>query len=187
MSIKRDYVVVAAVIGLLIVSFVVGVWLPENKKLKQYQERIAAAELAMGPDFLAPTALDRQQTEIRQLKQELESTKQSIPDSADLAAVLRSVTGAVEAEGVLGQDFQTSAPRHYQKYSEFPIEIDFRETFNTARAVLERIESLPRLVRVDALSFRMSRPEDGQADAAPQMAVTYRLSSFYTASSENEE
>ncbi|MEO1237306.1 MAG: type 4a pilus biogenesis protein PilO [Planctomycetota bacterium] len=179
MRIRKDQALVAGAIASAVLAFTFGVWLPESRALRELDARIAAAQAELGPDFLEPTSMDRQQREVDEMRDRLESADRYVPDSPDLASVLRSLTEAVESRGVRGQQFRTSPTRRHRRYCEVPIELEFSDTFLSAYAVLEEIERMPRLVRVDALSFRATSREPA-ADAPTPTSATFRLSSFYT-------
>ncbi|MEM6459756.1 MAG: type 4a pilus biogenesis protein PilO [Planctomycetota bacterium] len=181
-NLKKPNWIVAGVIVLLIGGFVVGVWLPERKQRAAQQSRIAEAETALGPRDVGPATMARRQRQIDALQTKLSDSERTVPHRPDLAAVLRSLTEAVEAEGVAGQRFELGEPAAHRHYTEVPIELEFERGFPSAFAVLRRIEALPRLVRVDALNLRLL-DDDGEA-GGPRTAATLRLSSFYTADEE---
>ncbi|MEM9883751.1 MAG: type 4a pilus biogenesis protein PilO [Planctomycetota bacterium] len=180
-SVKKIDWVVAGVLLLMIGGFVVGVWLPEGKRKASYAARIAEAETALGPRDVGPATMARRERQIEALQAKLDDSERTVPHRPDLAAVLRSLTEAVEAEGVVGQRFELGEPAAHRHYTEVPIELEFERGFPSAFAVLRRIETLPRLVRVDALNLRLL--DDGEA-GGPRTAATLRLSSFYTADEE---
>jgi len=180
MRIEKDHWIVSGVIALLFVAFGLGVWMPNSQRLASYRDRIAEAQEKLGPNFNQPAAMADRQAEVAQLRQQVNSSDRYVPDGPELASVLRSLAEAVETQGISEQAFQSQQTREFKHYSEAPVEIEFESGFAAAYSVLEQIETMPRLVRVDALSLRVSNPNHGEAVQKPRVQVSYRLSSFFT-------
>lgn len=175
---QSQYVVIG-VIAVITGAFALGVWLPESKKLKGYQQRIVGAQEELGPSFFEPAMMDERVSEVEALKEELHSSTRFVPDGPELASVLRSLTESVESQGVQGQTLQTREAKQHKHYAELPLSLEFEDEFTSAYGVLQQIESLPRLVRVEAMNLRvLDRGEAPQG--APLMQASLRLSSFYT-------
>lgn len=175
---KSQWIVIGSIVAMS-AAFTLGVWLPENRKLAVYQERIVEAQDELGPSFFEPAMMDRRVNEVETLKNQLNSSTRLVPSQPELASVLRSLTEAVEAEGVNEQSFETREIKQYKHYAELPLTLEFGDSFAASYGVLKQIESLPRLVRVDAISLRVL-DRDIKKNTSPMMQATLRLSSFYT-------
>ncbi|MEM9420229.1 MAG: type 4a pilus biogenesis protein PilO [Planctomycetota bacterium] len=184
MQIDKSQWVVIGSIFLMVAAFTLGVWLPESKKIAAYQERIAHAEEELGPSFFKPALMDERANEVQALKQELNSSTRHVPNRPELASVLKSLTEAVESQEVSGQSLQTRDTRSHRHYSEIPLSLEFEDTFAASYGILQRIESLPRLVRVDAMNMRVLNRDETE-HSSPVMQTSLRLSSFYTGREEN--
>lgn len=180
---KSQWIMIGTIVAIT-AAFTLGVWLPESRKLAGYQERITQAQEELGPSFLEPALMGERVSEVEALKDELNSSARCVPNRAELASVLRSLTEAVESQGATDQSFQTRETKQYKHYSELPLSLEFEDTFAAAYGVLQQIESLPRLVRVDAINLRVMDRDDAQ-QSAPVMQASLRLSSFYTGQEEN--
>ncbi|MEL7087025.1 MAG: type 4a pilus biogenesis protein PilO [Planctomycetota bacterium] len=174
---KSQWVVAGTIAGLLLV-FGLGVWLPESRKLSVYQERIEAAELALGPNFNQPAALAARMEEVSELKDKVDSSDRYVAAAPELASLLRSLTKVARANEIDDQEFSTRATRHHRHYSEIPIELNMRSSFAAAYDLLEAVETMPRVVRVDGMSLRLV--EEDSAQTKPQMRATYRINGFFT-------
>ncbi|MEO0514511.1 MAG: type 4a pilus biogenesis protein PilO [Planctomycetota bacterium] len=175
--------IVLGSIGLLCAVFSLAVWYPESRKLAAYHERIVEAQEELGPSFFEPAMMGKRVNEVESLKEDINSSARFVPQRPELASVLRSLTQAVETGGVTDQSIQTRESKQHKHYAELPISLEFEDTFSAAYGVLEQIESLPRLVRVEALNLRVI-DRDGAQQAAPIMQASLRLSSFYTGGEE---
>jgi len=175
--------IVFGLIAVLVAVFSLGVWLPESRKLAGYQERIVTAQEQLGPSFFEPAMMDKRMTEVQALKDEISSSARYVPERSELAPVLRALTEAVESRGVDNQRFQARESKHYKHYAELPLSLEFEDTFDVVYGVLQEIESLPRLVRLEAMSLRVL-DRDRKQEISPVMQASLRLNSFYTAREE---
>lgn len=180
---KSQWMVIGSIV-LMVAVFALGVWLPESRQIAAYQDRIAHAEEELGPSFFEPAMMDERVNEVEALKQELNSSTRYVPNRPELASVLRSLTEAVESQGVSEQSLQTRETRFHRHFSEIPLSLEFEDSFTASYGVLQQIESLPRLVRVDAMNMRVL-DRDGSKQLSPVMQTTLRLSSFYTGREED--
>ncbi len=179
----RSQWIVLSSIGLMCGAFSLAVWFPESRKQTDYQARIVAAQEELGPSFFDPAQMGERVSEVESLKEEISSSARFVPQRSELASVLRSLTQSVESGGVTNQSLQTREAKPYKHYTELPMSLEFEDTFSAAYSVLEQIESLPRLVRVDALNLRVL-DRDGAQQREPVMQASLRLSSFYTGGEE---
>ncbi|MEM7626845.1 MAG: type 4a pilus biogenesis protein PilO [Planctomycetota bacterium] len=178
MRIEKDQWIVAGVIASLTLAFVFAVWLPENRKTARYQERIDAAQKTLGPNFNQPAALAARMEEVDELQDKVESSDRFISAEPELAKLLRSLTEAARGQAIGDQQFNTQPSRHFKHYSEIPVGLEMRSSFDAAYGLLEAIETMPRVVRLDALSLRLI--DQDSAKTKPQMQANFRLSGFYT-------
>ncbi|MEM1109402.1 MAG: type 4a pilus biogenesis protein PilO [Planctomycetota bacterium] len=170
--------VVAGVIVTMVVVFTLGVLLPELRKISEYEERIVLAQEELGPSFLEPTVMDQKLNEVEELKEELNTSTRYVPDRPELASVLRSLTEVVESQGISDQRLQVRETKRHKHYAELPLSLEFEDTFSSTFGVLKQIESLPRLVRLEAMNLRVVERDPSSA-SAPRMQASLRLSSFY--------
>ena len=185
MKIEKDHWVVACILAGLFAAFGLGVWWPSQIKLRGYQERIAQAQEELGPNFNQPEVILQREKDIDVLRAKIESSPRYVPQETGLATVLRNLTQAVNAQQIHSQTISTQAIREYKQYSEVPVELEFTSSFTAAYGVLREIETMPRLVRVDALSLRLQAAAEGRI-SQPRVEASYRLSSFFTGEPEEE-
>ena len=178
MPIEKDQWIVFGLVAGLSLAFVFAVWMPENRKLQGYQERIQAAEEALGPNFNQPAALAARIDEVDALEERVESSERFVSADPELAALLRSLTEVAQGQHVSDRELNTKPSRHFKHYSEIPVELEMRSSFDAAYGLLEAVETMPRVVRVDALSLRLAHQDS--ARKKPQMQAKFHLSGFYT-------
>jgi Tfp pilus assembly protein PilO len=180
MQIEKDQWIVFAVIAGLTLAFVVGVWMPESRKVTELKARIATAESELGPNFSQPTALAERQERVAALQQQLEASDRFVPQGPELAKLLLSLAEATEVQGIDDPQTQTHESRHYRLYSEIPVELEMAGDFASIYRLLGEIEAMPRLVRIDALNLRRVQTDREPGSEGPAMRASLRLNSFFT-------
>ena len=185
MRIDQSQWIVSGLIAAMTLAFVLGVWMPESRSIRQSRERILAAEVSLGPNFNQPTALAERQRSVDLLRDQLAASDRHVPQGPETAALLLSLAEATQASGVVDPQTQTAEARHHLLFSEIPVELEAGGDFASIYRLLSSVESMPRLVRVDALNLRRAR--GGVGDAAtdpPKMRMSMRVNSFFTPAEE---
>lgn len=178
MRIKKNHWITAGCLAGVLLAFGLGVWLPETRKQAEYRERIDAAQETLGPNFNQPAALASRVQEVEALEEHVGSSRRIIAAQPDVADLLRSLSEAGRDLDIRDQDLNTQPDRHHKHCSEIPVELGFSGSFNAIYSLLEKVETMPRLVRADALSLRLPGRDD--PTASPQIRATLRLTGFYT-------
>lgn len=193
MHIDKSHLITLGVVAVLIAGFCLGVWLPESRRVSTYRDRIAAAEEKLGPNFNQPTALTQRQSHLQSLREQLREEERIIPESAEIAALLRELSQAIADQDLDRQEVQTRTALHHLHYSEIPVELDLEGGFPSVYGLIDHVESMSRLTRVDALNLRVQTETPaatatavGGSEPIPSPAVraSMRLASFFTPPSE---
>lgn len=182
MQIDRSHLITMGAVTALIVGFCLAVWMPESRRVAALRDRIAAAEEKLGPNFNQPTALTERQTHLASLREQLREEDRSIPEAAEIAALLRELSQAIAHQGLDRQEVQTGNALHHRHYSETPIELDLEGPFLSLYGLIQQVEAMPRLTRVDALNLR-TQP-GGAFGEPPTVRASMRLASFFTPATE---
>ena len=106
----------------------------------------------------AEAALSTQTTRLSNARARQEAECRHVPDSADVADLMQALSLKVDGKVVHDQTF-TVMDRPSQEGDRFeilPIQIEVEADFDSVWSILERIEQLPRLVRVSGLDVGLS-------------------------------
>ncbi len=174
--IEKDQWKFGAVLGLVLVGFGIGIYLPARYERSKIQTRIDAAKAELGIDPAAAAGLKRYYGQGVALRDEVSGAQRYIPQMEEIASVLRGLTESLGAFETAEPEVVTRQAKDYADYSVVPVSLAFDGRFPAAYGVLDRIESMPRLIRVDRLHFQA----DARTLEAP-MAVRLELSTFYSA------
>lgn len=180
--IERDQWKFLTVLGVLLLAFGIGIYLPAYYQRSKIHERIDAAKAELGIDPAALAGLNRYHTRVIALREEVSGAQRYVPQVEEIASVLRGLTQSLDAHDTAQPEVLTGAARRFADYSVVPVSLRFEAPFPAAFGVLDRIESMPRLIRIDELHF--------QADArrldAP-MSVQLELSTFFSTGAERSK
>ncbi|MFW6059170.1 MAG: type 4a pilus biogenesis protein PilO [Phycisphaeraceae bacterium] len=163
-----------ALVAVLAVVLAVGVWLPAHHRRVALQERIAEARRELGRDLVDTRNLPELHRRVRKLHATLEGAQRYVPQEDEQDQLLRDLTEAMRAHAVVDPELVVHETRELAGYSVVPMRIEFRSSFPAAFGVLQRIESMSRLVRVDEFQLEPVRKE--RADSP--LRVTLKLSTF---------
>lgn len=176
MSIEKDQTLTLAMIVVLAVLFSIIVWLPEHRRIKEYNQRIEAARQTLGPDFDETNLVTTRDGEVQRLRDRVSGSDRYIPARPDIASLIRDVTTCAKSEGIEKQQLETLQNKAYKQYNVIPVHLECTGDFPSLHALLSNIENMRRLVRVESLNLRL-RPS---ADGGDQVTATFRLSTFFT-------
>jgi len=174
-SINRGEFKRVALLLVLFGVFGVGLWLPAHNERAALRERITEARHELGMDLSDTDKLPVLHQRVSRLRQTLEGSQRYVPREDELDHLLRDLTSAMQAHHAVEPEVVTRRTRRFSRYSVVPLTLRFRGSFTEAFGVLDRIESMSRLVRIDELSME---PTDEQSADAP-LTVTIELSTFF--------
>lgn len=108
-----------------------------------------------------PELIERLSAELERLRALGASGMTPIPESSDVASLVRELSMLLESIGLREREITTGAPRELAEASAMPMSVMVRGGFPAIAEAVRRIESLPRLVRVQRL--RVSRDTGGSS------------------------
>jgi Tfp pilus assembly protein PilO len=154
----------------------VGIWGPaayQRSGLRATADQIHK-ELGTEPDATAQCG--NIYSEVIALRREAEGEQNIIPDTDQLAKFQRRFTETLMTHGMTETNKVTQPIRHFADYSVMPVSLDFTGSFTGGYGVLQQIEAMPRLIRIDAL--KISRPV---SNTEGPLQVRLKLSTFVSA------
>ncbi len=174
MKINRGIVKTLLLFVALLAVFVGAVLVPYGLYEAKLNEQIHLAQQELGIGEVDNAGMVRLYKQVQALRDQLGGRGQYIPDEDELSLVLRDLSGLINAPGVSGQEIVTEKSKLYADYNILPIRIQFQAPFATAFDLVERIESLSRVVRVDQLVVEAEPDYPSQP-----LVVSLDLSAFF--------
>ena len=175
MPIERDQLKTLAIIVSLGLVFAVVIWLPGHFARQKIQTRITSArhELGIMPDHKA--GLSSWYTQVVNLRQTVNGAQKYVPEQDELADVLRGITQAMQDNPVESPELTTRDVTHFANYSVIPVSLQFSAHFPDVFGVLDAIEQMPRLIRIERLDIASNPNDPGQ-----RLSVKLELSTFFS-------
>ncbi len=174
MKIKNEKVKTVLVLGLMLGLFAAVVLVPYGMRDAGLKKRSDAARSELGIDHVGNSGLVHLYNDVETRREKLSGTGRHIPDKDGISRVIKDFSGLINAQGVTGQEIQTDQAQYYADYNIQPFQIQFSAPFSTAYDLVERIEQLSSVVRVDRLSIES--PKDYPQEP---LTVYLQLSAFF--------
>lgn len=146
--------------------------LPTWRRLGRLGARCEAArtELLLVGD--RPKELARQGEELNKVKQFVRKHVKPIPKDSDVAGLVRSLSELMDSEGISRREIATGVEARGESARTLPLTLKMRGSFASVCAVIDRIESLPRMVRLRRVELRLDgEPGAGEGVVAASLLV----------------
>ena len=182
MKIDHGTIKTVVAFGVLLVVFAGTVIVPTSIRNARYQERINQAREDLGIGEVDVASLERLRRQVTDRRKLVDDTGRQIPDELGLARVLRDLSGLINAPGVRDQQIITNETNLYADYNIMPVRMQFSAPFATAFDLLQRIESLKYVVRIDKLDVEAEPDYPSQP-----LLVNLELSAFFAAVQEEDQ
>lgn len=177
MRMDKEQLRTLIVVLVIALGFALGVWWPQHVKRIQLSAEISRARQELRSDAAAHQDMRQWYSQIMNLREQLNHFPTRNPGEGQLASVLRRLSDALHTAGVDDQEVTTGEVNSAEGLTAIPIQIRFRGSFPAAYRVLQQIESMDALLRVDDLQIH--RPTDGRE--SHKLRVQLKLSTFFSA------
>ena len=178
-SIERGELKRLVMLIALFAVFGVGLWLPAHNERQALRDRIQDARRELGMDLADTNKLPVLHQRVSHLRETLSGSQRYVPREDELDHLLRDLTSAMQSNHVIAPEVVTERTKRFSRYSVVPLTLRFQGSFTEAFGVLDRIESMRRLCRIDELSMEPTEDDDARAP----LAVTIELSTFFAQAS----
>ncbi len=174
MSIERDQMRVMLVLGVMMGVFVLAFWLPNHLHEKRLHAELANAKQSLHVDNHSPEAMAGMMRQVTDLRTLTHQSQKYVPQTDELADLLRQLSIELYSQKVTGQEIQTGSIVHGDQYSVIPVTLRFQGSFPAVFGFLQRIESMRRMIRITRLEL------DGDAQRVNEpLAVLVELYTFF--------
>jgi len=174
MSIERDQIRVMMVLGVTMAVFILAFWLPNHLHENRLHAELDVANKSLHQVNHNPQALAGMMRQVTDLRMLTHQSQKYVPQTDELADLLRKLSMELRDQQVIGQEVQTGSIVHGDKYSVIPITLRFQGSFPAVFGFLQRIESMRRMIRITRLEI------DGDAQRVNQpLSVRVELYTFF--------
>ncbi len=174
MRIERDMWKTTIILAGMIVLFVLMVWLPGRVHARQLEQRRIAAQTLLKEGTEAREQIPTLQAHVDELRLLVDATSRYVPHEPQLAELMRQLSQTLEEHKAQNVSTRHGVAFQGERYTTIPITLQFRATFVNLFLIVERIESMHRLVRIDKLDVLGSRD-----NSEALLDVSMQISAFH--------
>jgi Tfp pilus assembly protein PilO len=126
-------------------------------------------------------------SEVARAQNRVDNELKTIPETPDLAGLIRKLSQDVDRVRVLDQTFTAGTPAEAiigskAEVEAMPLTVDMESTFDSVFALIQNVESIDRLVRVSSVRIGCKREVNAQTAAqidAPIVKATVSLEAIF--------
>ncbi len=172
---------IAIVVTLVMVACFVGLfYVPNAREAKAAARKLAEARTARAVKWRQSQGLAKLDEEVVAMTIDYQRNLSRIPSEAKMPEFLKSVSGLLAIAGIQQREVVPEVPQAKEGYVEQPMEIAFEAPFWVGYGILDRLESMDRIIRVERLQM-VSLP-----GSAGRVRMKMRIIIFYSNKSASE-
>lgn len=179
MRVDRSQAIAGGLTLALLLGFGALVWWPMSRSINADRSAIRSLETRLNMVQDQRESLVELSEQVRSLRAEVAGQRRTIASPDEMPAILREISLRIERAALQGEGITTGEMIEEQRVRALPVELTVGGTAPSVLALVESIETMPRLVQVDRLQINRS-DEPGPADDATvhaQMRLTAYLAS----------
>lgn len=156
--------------------------IPNYREARDVRTQVADLQSRVGLLSTRTEAVDRLAEELRVATAHAASELKSIPETADIAGLIRKLSDHIDGVNVAEQTFTAGTPAEAIVGGEstamvMPLTAEMKATFESVIALIDKAESMSRLVRV--CSVRLVCKRDEQKADVPLIQAGIGLEAIY--------
>ena len=163
-------------IAFVVVTLVMtgGLWWPAQMRISKLKTQIVSAEEELGivrgrTDGLAQLALEVEKLRIRS-----SSNNKQIIQQSELSDLLREFSLQIEAAEMTGQGISTGQTEVEEEWVALPVDMTFEGNSVNVFALIQQIESLPWMLRIEGMKIDRHKDHPDQVDASVYLTTYFR-------------
>ncbi len=171
----------APALGLAVIAFgmIALIVAPTVRTLSAYDRDIERAEAELARPNSGPELIAQLEERLDALERLSGDGMTPIPDHADVARLISSLSGMLDELGLNRREVTTGATKIHDEASSLPMSVQLEGPFIAIARAVERIERLPRLVRVQRLRIDAQQPRDGALEHDVEVRADLLLEVFF--------
>lgn len=174
MRVERDQLILMGVLGAAAAAFTVAVYMPVRSQQSQAREQIQAYRSQLDMDLAGSKELPKLLEQVNSLREACNGAQRDVPTQSELASLLRSLSSELEKQHATDKEVQMRPIIQGADYHVQPVSLRFTASFPAVYGFLKRLESMPRLIRIDRLELT------GTPDKGGSLTARIELSTFFT-------
>lgn len=149
----------------IVLLFIFVVHLPQKYRLSELQDQIQAQEEQLSLAKQKTSVLVPLNKRVETLRAAVAKFDKRLLGRNELGAYLEEVVAKLKSAQLISEEIRPQSPITMPRYSELPITIKFRGSFQNIYAFLDNIEKITHLTQVRELKLQRNRKGDPEIRA----------------------
>lgn len=155
-----------------------GFYGPQNRKLDQLHQQIAAAETKLETEAAQSAVLPELRRQIDAMKKRYKDFDRKLPKRKELGGFLKEISHHLAGKDLSEtQSIEPGSPRRQDLFYTLPINIRFHGSYLSTAEFLKEIDHMERLTRIQRLLIRSPKSKD-----AKDLDIEMQLNIYFTES-----
>ncbi|MDD4889857.1 MAG: type 4a pilus biogenesis protein PilO [Phycisphaerae bacterium] len=172
-NLRKDQWLTIAIVGVVVTTFALVIYLPQRHQLKDLRKECAAADETLQRDRSKLSELTQLRGQVDRATRQMEVYNRRLPESQDLGQFLKDVSNYAQLCGLEGASFQPQKPQGGEMYNQLPIAMRFKGSFGEVFRFLRQTRSMPRVTNIRTLSLHNDPKLEGQCAIDLAMVIFY--------------
>ena len=161
MSLTKDNLVVLGILGVFVTLALLLVYIPQSKDLSDLETRITTRQRKLTDDSERAAVVPDLQRTVNLMKARYRGFDRRLPKRKELGGFLREISGHLVADEKLSNgEIRPGTPTRQELFHTLPIVMKFKGPYLALVALLERIDKMERLTRVQKLTATQTKTGD---------------------------
>jgi Tfp pilus assembly protein PilO len=166
---------------MLALAAVLGVYMPQSRKLSQIQTQIVNQKLAMDSDLQGCQVVPELARQVAEMKSLYRNLDRRLPKQKELGGFLKEISTNLLQAKLTNQTIEPGKPDAAELYHTLPIVMKFEGNYLSLANFLKRIDGMERLTRVQRMNIGLDR-EAGKDKPLENVNIELQLNIYFTES-----
>lgn len=152
--VPNDTWMMSAVLAAIVGVFVLGIYLPQSRRMDQLQSQIAQDKKDIAQDAGAVAAVPAMMRKVRELQLQYKDFDRRLPKEVDVGAFYKDVSACFTDEKLARPYMAIQSPVREELYTTLPIRLQTEGNYLAVGKLLQRLDSMERLTVVEKLEMK---------------------------------
>lgn len=156
----------------IVCLFILLVHLPQRHRLSGLGDQIQARQEQLSQAKQKSSGLVSLNTHVETLREAVDKFNKRLLDRSELGICLEQIVTSLKSAQLISEEIRPQSPTSMPRYSELPIALKFRGSFQSICAFLDNLEKIAHLTRVKELKL------EGNRKGQPEIRATMVLNIY---------
>jgi len=172
----RYDLIMLALLGAILTGATVFVYIPQGRQLHRLESQITTEQRNHDEKWQQASVVPNLIRYVNSMKSRYHDFDRRLPKQKELAGFLREISRNLADDKLADQLIEPGKPSRQELFHTLPIIVKFKGSYLALGALLERINKMERLTRVQKLTMVPNRREPGILDVEMQLNIYFTKS-----------